>query len=195
MSQTRAAVGPAPHKAPRKASRKALRKGPGPEVTGVVVTVEPEYPREVGIGWLVLLPILLGAGVARLLGGLFAAVLRNGTSGRGGRRTLKELRRGPEFLVTEFTVRQADGTLVELEIHGHLAPSALIPHDRVHAEVRQQRRRDLPMRAHRLHNHTSGRVHRPHTSTTWGHLGLPLLLPAILGWAIILLVIVVLMIG
>ncbi len=177
MSQTRAAVALAP------------RKAAIPEVVGVVVAVEPEYPREVGIGWPILLPILLGAGVARLLGLLFATVLRNGKSTGGARRTLKELRRGPEFLVTEFIVREADGTIVELEAHGHLPTSALIPRDRVRTEVRRQHRRDLPPRAHRLHNHTSGRVHRPHTPTMWSHLGMPLLLQAILGLAIILLVV------
>jgi hypothetical protein len=177
MSQTRAAVASEP------------RKAINPEVAGVVVAVEPEYPREVGIGWHIILPILLGAGVARLPGLLVATLLRNGRSSGGSRRTLKELRRGPEFLVTEFIVRGADGTLVELEIHGHLPTSALIPRDRVRAEVRRQRRNDLPPRAHRLENHTSGRVHRPHTSTMLSHLGLPLLLQAILGLAIILLVV------
>lgn len=175
MSQTRAAVAPAPH------------KGPEPDVSGVVVAVEPEYPREVGIGWAVILPILLAAGVAKLPVLLLATVLPNGQSSGGSRRTLKELRRGPEFLVTEFTVREADGNLVELEVHGHLPTSALIPRDRVRAELRRQRRKDLPPRAHRLHNHTSGRVHRPHTSTTLSHLGMPLLLQAILGLVIILL--------
>lgn len=176
MGHTRAAVELAP------------RKAPNPEVAGVVVAVEPEYPREVGIGWHIILPILLGAGVARLPSLLLATVLQNGRSSNGGRRTLKELRRGPEFLVTEFTVREADGTLVELEIHGHLPTSALLRRDRVRAEVRRQRRRDVPLRAHRLHNETSGRVHRPHTSTMVSHLGMPLLLQAILGLAIILVV-------
>jgi hypothetical protein len=176
MSQTRAAVAPAP------------RNASNPEVIGVVVTVEPEYPREVGIGWPVIVPILLGAGVVRLLGLLLATVLRKGKTSGGSRRSLKELRRGPEFLVNEFFVREADGTLVELEVHGHLATSALLPRDHVRAEVRAQRRKDLPMRAHRVHNHTSGRVHRPHASTMLSHLGTPLLLQAILGWAIVLLI-------
>jgi hypothetical protein len=176
MSQTRAAVAPAP------------RKATNPEVTGVVVAVEPEYPREVGIGWPILLPILLGAGVVRLLGLLLATVLRKGKTSGGGRRSLKELRRGPEFLVTEFFVREADGTLVELEVHGHLATSALLPRDHIRAQVRRQRRRDLPLRAHRVNNFTSGRVHRPPSQTIWMHLGPPLLLQAFVGLTVILLI-------
>jgi hypothetical protein len=181
MSQTRAAFALVP------------RKAAEPGVIGVVIGVEPAYPREVGIGWPVLLPILLGAGVVRLLAVLIAAVLRQGPSSGGARRTPKELRRGPEFLVTEFTLREPDGTLVELESHGHLPTSALLPRDRVRAELRRQRRHDLPPLAHRLHNHTSGRVHRPHAPTTWSHLGAPLLLQAILGLATILLVATALM--
>jgi hypothetical protein len=183
MSQTSAAVALVP------------RKAPEPDVSGVVVEIEPPYPREVGIGWAVLLPILVGAGVVRLLGLLIAAVLRSGSSTGGARRTLKDLRRGPEFLVTEFTLREADGTLVEMEAHGHLATSALILRDHVRAEVRRQRRQDLPLLAHRVHNHTSGRVHRPHTPTIWSHLGMPLLSQAILGFAIILLLVAALAVG
>jgi hypothetical protein len=165
------------------------REEPSPEVTGVVVDVEPEYPREVGTGWHILLPVLLAAGVARLLAVLIATVLRRGgSSGGGARRSLKDLRRGPEFLVTEFTVRTDDGTLVELEIHGHLATSALLPRDRVRAWVRRQRRSDLPPRAYRLHNYTSGRSHGPPTQTMWMHLGPPLLLQAFLGLTIIALI-------
>ena len=176
MSQTRAPA------------RQALRKTPGPEIAGVVVTVEPSYPREVGTGWRILLPILIVAGVARLLGLLVAAVLPNAKLSGGSRRTLKEMRRGPEFLVTEFTVREDDGTLVELETHGHLATGALLPRDRIRVRVRRQRRRDLPPRVYRVDNYTSGRAHGPHPQTMLTHLGPPLLFQALLGLSIILLV-------
>src|SRR5262249_54274784 len=98
-------------------------------------------------------------------GWLFALILLERKPSGGGQRSLKELRRGPEFLVTEFTVRRDDDTIVELEIHGHLAKSALIPRDRIRARVRRQRRRDLPLRAYRVDNDTSGRAHRPHAPT------------------------------
>src|SRR5690242_21595012 len=91
MSQTRAAVALVP------------RKAAEPDVIGVVIGVEPAYPREVGIGWPVLLPILLGAGVVRLLAVLMAAVLRQGTSSGGAPRTPKELRRGAAVLVARVT--------------------------------------------------------------------------------------------
>lgn len=166
------------------------RKTPSPEISGVVVTVEPSYPRETGIGWHILLPILVAAGVVQLLGLLIATILRAGKSSGSGTRSLKELRRGPEFLVTEFTVRKEDGTAVELEIHGHLAKSTLLPRDRIRAQVRQQRRRDLPLRAYRVHNYTSGRMHRLYAPTTWSHIGPALILQAFLGLAIIVLVVV-----
>jgi hypothetical protein len=153
-----------------------------------VVTVEPSYPRDVGIGWHILLPILAAAGAARMLGLLVQAFLRDGKSSGGGRRSLKELRRGPEFLVTEFTVRRDDGTLVELEIHGHLSKQALLPRDHVRARVRRQRRHDLPLRAYRVENYTSGRSHRLYTPTMWSHLGPPLLLQALVGLVVVLLV-------
>jgi hypothetical protein len=153
-----------------------------------VVTVESSYPRDVGIGWLVLLPVLGAAGVAQLLWLLVAAILGEGKSSGGSRRSLKELRRGPEYLVTEFTVRDDDGTLVELEIHGHLAKQALLPRDRVRVQVRRQRRRDLPLRAHRVENYTSGRMHRLYTPTRWSHLGPALLVQAFVGLVVIVLI-------
>jgi hypothetical protein len=174
------------------ATGSAPRTAPSPEITGVVVTVEPAYPREVGIGWHIILPVLAAAGVTQLLMLLIATITRSGGSG-GGQRSVGQLRKGPEFLVTEFTVRQDDGTLVELEIHGHLAKSALLPGDRVRAWVRRQRRRDLPPRAHRLHNNTSGRVHRPHAPTKWSHIGMPLLPQAFLGLTIVLLIAIALL--
>jgi hypothetical protein len=169
------------------ATGSAPRTTSSPEVTGVVVSVEPAYPREVGIGWHIILPVLLAAGVTQLLMALLAAITRSGGSGGGGR-SVAQLRKGPEFLVTEFTVKKDDGTLAELEIHGHLAKSALLPGDRIRAWVRRQRRRDLPPRAYRVHNNTSGRVHRPHAPTRWSHIGMPLLPQAFLGLAIILLI-------
>jgi hypothetical protein len=176
MSQPRVTAGP------------VQRKAPTPDITGVVVTVEPAYPREVGTGWHLLVPILVAAGVTHSLGLLLAAILRTGRSSGAGRRSLKDLRRGPEFLVTEFTVRDDGGALVELEIHGHLATSALLPRDHIRAQVRRQRRRDLPLRAHRVDNFTSGRLHRPPSQTIWMHLGPPLLLQAIIGLTVILLI-------
>ncbi len=170
--------------------RSAAPAAAGAEVSGVVVSVEPAYPREVGIGWHILLPVLVPAGVVSLLGLLVSVLLRNGKSSGGGRRSLSELRRGPQFLVTEFTVREDDGSLVELEIHGHLATSALLPRDRIRARVRPQRRRDLPPRAYALDNYTSGRAHGPHAPTKLAHLGAPLLFQAFVGLATIVLVVV-----
>src|SRR5690348_17922137 len=115
MSQTRAAVALVP------------RKAAEPDVIGVVIGVEPAYPREVGIGWPVLLPILLGAGVVRLLAVLIAAVLRQGTSSGGGRRPLQVMRRGPGLPVLPLTLRGTNGTPLWTVNHRHIPPHAFLP--------------------------------------------------------------------
>src|SRR2546428_700254 len=113
------------------------------EVVGMVVEVDPSYTRQIAVGWLVLLPILAAAGVAQLLLLLVAALLRAQAAPGAGRRKLKDLRRGPEVVVTPFSVRQSGGDLVDLELHGHLASSALLARDQVIAAVRPQHRPEL----------------------------------------------------
>src|SRR5262245_46615727 len=126
------------------------------EVVGVVVEVDPSYTRQIAIGWLVLLPILAAAGVAQLVLVRLAALLRSQASPGRAPPKLKDRRRGPEVVVTPFSVRQAGGDVVELELHGHLASSALLARDRVIAAVRPQGRPELPPRAHRIDNYSSG---------------------------------------
>jgi hypothetical protein len=158
-------------------------------VAGEVINVEPSYPREVGTGWHILVPLLAAAGAAYSLWLLIATILRTGASSGSGRRSLKDLRKGPEFLVTEFTIRLDDGSLLELEAHGHLATSALLPKDRVRARLRKQKRKDLPPRAAFIHNYTSGRDHGPPTQTLLMHLGPGLLMQAFIGLTIIALIV------
>jgi hypothetical protein len=154
------------------------------EVSGEVIEVDDGYGREEGIGWNILLPILIAAGVGRVPGLLVEIAFR--TSGSGGaRRSIKDLRKGPEFLVTPFVVRDIGGVQVALEVHGHLSSSALMPGDHIVATVRPQRRADLPPRAYRVDNYTSGRAHSPHPPTRWTHIGPPLIVNAALGVVII----------
>src|SRR5438105_2462496 len=80
-------------------------------VTGVVVDVEDGYPREVPVALPLLLALLAIAGVARLALMLLATVTRSAGS-RGGRRSFKQLRKGPEFLVTPVWIRDFTGTAV-----------------------------------------------------------------------------------
>jgi hypothetical protein len=153
---------------------------PGPVVTGRVVRLMEGYPRELRVGQPALVAVVGAAGVARLILLLVVAVLRAGTGG-GTRRRWKELRKGPEYLVTPLRIRDGSGVLCEMEIHGHLPQSALEPADHVQVTVRPQRDSDLPPRVERIVNITTGQLLTPRRPTLWSHLGPPLLLQAVLG--------------
>lgn len=156
----------------------------GPIVTGRVVKLADGYTREVRIGQPVLVAVLAAAGVIRVLGLLATSVLRAGT-GSGNRRKWKELRKGPEYLVRPLRVRVADGTVYELELHGHISQSAVHPADHVQITVRHQKDPDLAPRVEQIVNITTGRLIRPRMPTLWSHLGPPLLLQAVLGLVLV----------
>jgi hypothetical protein len=153
---------------------------PGPIINGHVVRLSPGYPREVKVGQPVLVAVLAAAGVARLIGRLVLALLRAG-SGGGSRRSFKEMRKGPEFLVTPLRIRASDGVLCEMEIHGHLPQSALEPSDHVQVTVRRQKDPELPPRVERIVNLTTAQLLTPHHPTLWSHLGPTLLAQAAIG--------------
>lgn len=152
----------------------------GPIITGRFVQLLEGYPREIKIRQPVLVAVLTTAGVAKVLTLALATVVRAG-AGSGVRRRWKELRKGPEFLVTPLRVRADDGTLCEMEIHGHLPQSALEPADHLQVRVRPQRDRDLAPRVERIVNITTGQLLTPRTPTIWSHLGPALLLQAAFG--------------
>ncbi|ASW57670.1 hypothetical protein [Plantactinospora sp. KBS50] len=156
-----------------------------PPVTGHVVRLMEGYPREIRVRQPVLVVVLAAATVARLLGRALTSVLRAGSGAGGGRRRFKELRKGPEFLVTPLRVRTAEGRVRELEIHGHLPQSALEPADHVQVTVRRQRDPELAPRVERIVNLTTGQLLTPRTPTLWSHLGPVLLLQAGLGVALL----------
>jgi hypothetical protein len=152
----------------------------GPIINGHVVRLDEGYPREVKVGQPVLVAVLAAAGVARLIGRLLLAALRAG-SGGGARRSWKEMRKGPEFLVTPLRIRASDGALCEMEIHGHLPQSALERSDHVQVTVRRQKDPELPPRVERIVNLTTAQLLTPHPPTLWSHLGPSLLVQAALG--------------
>jgi hypothetical protein len=155
-----------------------------PEVLyGRVVKIESSYPREVRVPSPVLAIVLVAASAVRLLGQLIARVL--GSSGPGAGRSWKDLRKGPEFLVTPVLLRDLDQQLVPMEIHGHMSTGALVVTDRVRASVRYSRDPTLPARAIRIENLTTGRMLVPRGANLWSHLGLGLMLQAVLGAALI----------
>lgn len=148
-------------------------------VTGRVVRLLDGYPREVRVGRPVLLAVVTAAAVAGLLVLLVRSLLSAG--GGGARRSWKELRKGPEFLVTPLRLRDGAGQLCEVELHGHLPQSALHPADQVQLTLRPQRDAELPPRVERIVNLTTGQLLTPRTATLWSHLGPALLIQAALG--------------
>ncbi|MGC5333810.1 hypothetical protein [Micromonospora sp. DT62] len=148
-------------------------------VTGRIVRLLDGYPREVRIGQPVLVAVLVAAGIA----GLLMAVARSLFSAGSGaaRRRFKDLKKGPEYLVTPVRLRDATGRLCEVELHGHLPQSALHPADHVQLTLRPQGDPDLPPKIERIVNLTTGQLLTPRTATLWSHLGPPLLLQAVVG--------------
>ncbi|MFI0796768.1 hypothetical protein ACH4OY_29390 [Micromonospora rubida] len=151
-------------------------------VTGRVVRLLDGYPRELRIGQPVLVAVVTAASVMGLLLLALRSLLSSG--GGGARRSWKELRKGPEFLVTTLRLRDAADQLCEVELHGHLPQSALHPADWVQITLRPQDP-DLPPRVERIVNLTTGQLLRPRTATLWSHLGPPLLIQAVLGAVLI----------
>ncbi|MEU7932185.1 hypothetical protein [Micromonospora echinofusca] len=148
-------------------------------VTGRIVRLMEGYPREVRIGQPVLVAVLAAAGVAGLLTALVRSLFSAGSG--GARRRFKDLKKGPEYLVTPVRLRDAAGQLCEVELHGHLPQSALHPADHVQLTLRRQGDPDLPPKIERIVNLTTGQLLTPRTATLWSHLGPPLLLQAMLG--------------
>lgn len=156
-------------------------RGTSASFDGRVVRLLESYPRPLGIRQPVLLAVLTPALVVRLAWLFVVALLRSGAGGSGGRRSFKQLREGPEFLVTPVRVRLADGTVREVELHGHLPQSALHPGDDIQFSVRAQKDPRLPPKIVRIVNITTAQLLHPRVPTVWSHLGPPLLLQAALG--------------
>ncbi|HEX5541436.1 MAG TPA: hypothetical protein VFX60_07715 [Micromonospora sp.] len=153
----------------------------GPVVTGRVVQLMPGYGRAVRMSPPVLLLVVLAAGIAHMLLLLLAALRSAGSRRNRSRRRWKQLREGPEFLVTPLRIRDSNRILYEVEIHGHLPQSALEAGDHVQITLRRQDDPDLPARVQRIMNLTTGQLLAPRIPTLWSHLGPPLLLQAGLG--------------
>ncbi|ROT29714.1 hypothetical protein [Micromonospora sp. HM5-17] len=148
----------------------------GPVITGHVVRLLEGYSREIRVRQPILIAVLVTAGLFRLVLRPVAAALRPGDRPRW-----KDLRKGPEFLVTPLRLRDDTGVLCEVEIHGHLPQSALEPRDHIQVTVRSQKDAGLAPRVERIVNLTTGQLLTPRTPTVWSHLGPALLLQAMIG--------------
>lgn len=153
---------------------------PAPRLTGRVVGFGASYTRAIKVGQPFLLAVVATASVARAIVLLLGSVLRAG-SGAGTRRRWKDLKKGPEFLVTPLRVRDHLDQLYEVELQGHFPQSALHRGDLVQLTTRAQKDAGLPVRVDHLVNLTTMQLLRPRTATIWSHLGPALLLQAAVG--------------
>jgi hypothetical protein len=153
--------------------REQILRHVSPVITGRFAGFQTSYTREVKVQQPLLVAVFLAAGVAQLL----ASVVRM----RPARRSFKELKKGPEFLVTPVRVRDELGQTYEVEMHGHLPQSALHRGDLVQLTTCAQKDRRLPVRLLRVVNLTTMQPLTPRIPTAWSHLGPALLLQATLG--------------
>ncbi len=155
--------------------REQILRHSGPYITGRFLGFRTSYTREVRIGQPLVVAVFVTASIARIL----AAMVR--FSGGGVRRKFKELKKGPEFLVTPVRVRDDQGQVYEVEMHGHLPVSALHRGDLVQITTKEQADRTLPVKLLRMVNLTTMQPLTPRIPTMWSHLGPALILQAVLG--------------
>jgi hypothetical protein len=155
--------------------RERILRHTHPVITGRFLGFQASYTRNVRVGQPLLLAVFVSATIMQLL----LALLRTG--GRGGRRRFKELKKGPEYLVTPLRLRDDLGQTYEIEMHGQLPQSALHRGDLVQVTTRPQADPALPVKLLQVVNLTTMQPLTPHTPTLWSHLGPGLLVQAVLG--------------
>jgi hypothetical protein len=156
--------------------RERILRHVSPIITGRFLGFQASYTREVRIGRPLAVAVFIAAGLAQLL----AAVLRM----KPARRSLKDLRKGPEFLVTPVRLRDDLGQTYEIEMHGQLPQSALHRGDLVQVRTQPQADATLPVKLMQVVNLTTMQPLTPRIPTRWSHLGPALLLQAIAGLTI-----------
>jgi hypothetical protein len=162
--------------------REQILRHAGPVITGRFVGFQTSYTREVKIGQPALLVVFVAAGIAHAIG----AMLRS--SGGGARRKLKDLKKGPEFLVTPVRLRDDLGQLYEVEMHGQLPQSALHRGDLVQVRTRPQKDPKMAVQLDQVINLTTLQPFTPRIPTMWSHFGPALLIQATAGVAVAALV-------
>lgn len=160
--------------------REQILRHAGPVITGRFLGYRATYTREVRIGQ----PLVLAVFVSASLIHVVAALLRRG--GGSARRKFKDLKKGPEFLVTEVRIRDDLDQLYEVEMHGHLPVSALHRGDHIQVTTRPQADPELPVKLVRMVNLTTWQPLTPRIPTMWSHLGPALLIQAGLGLTVAL---------
>jgi hypothetical protein len=150
---------------------------PGAVVSGRLVQLEEGFPRVV--------PVPRGLVLSLLWAGVAFRAVRAVLPGGGRGRRWRDLRTGPEYLVTPVRLRDGRGRVFKIEVHGYLPAHALRPGDQLRVRVRRHAE-DLPPRAVQIANLTTGQVLRPRAPTLWSHLGPDTVLQAALGLLMVL---------
>jgi hypothetical protein len=153
--------------------RERILRHTHPFITGRFLGYQTSYTRAVRVGQPLLLAVFVSATVFQLL----LALARRG----GRRRSFKELRKGPEYLVTPVRLRDELGQTYEVEMLGHLPQSALYRGDLVQVTTRPQADPALPVRLVQAVNLETMQLLTPRIPTLWSHLGPGLLIQAALG--------------
>jgi hypothetical protein len=154
--------------------RELILRHAHPVVTGRFLGYQTSYTRSVRVGQPFLLAVFVCATV-------FGLVLRTMRSGGRGRRRFKDLKKGPEYLVTPLRLRDDLGQTYEIELLGHLPQSALYRGDLIQATTLPQADPALPVRLVRVVNLETMQLLTPRIPTLWSHLGPGLLIQAVLG--------------
>ncbi|MEV6300364.1 hypothetical protein AB0M02_13245 [Actinoplanes sp. NPDC051861] len=157
--------------------RERILRHVSPIITGRFLGFQASYTREVQVGRPLAMAVFVAAGVAQMI----ASLLRMNPA----RRTLKELRKGPEFLVTPVRLRDDLGQTYEVEMHGQLPQSALHRGDLVQLRTQPQADHTLPVKMMQVVNLTTMQPLTPRIPTRWSHIGPALLLQAAAGVTII----------
>jgi hypothetical protein len=153
--------------------------------TGEIVGLEEPYVRYIPVPWPVLVATLVFGGIGKLPALALSVLRRGGVAAGAGRRGFSTFRKGPGVVVTPLWVGDGDRGVTEVELHGYVRSDRLMRGDRVRAQLRPQRRADLPPRAVRIHNLTTGQVVAPHPDTLLSHVGLSLVLQSIAGLVLV----------
>jgi hypothetical protein len=159
--------------------RERILRHAHPVITGRFLGFRTSYTRSVRVGQPLLLAVVVSAAVAQALVALALALVRTGA--RGARRRFKDLKKGPEYLVTPVRLRDDLGQTYEVEMHGQLPQSALHRGDLVQMITRPQPDPTLPVKMLRVLNLTTMQPLTPRIPTLWSHLGPGLLIQAVLG--------------
>jgi len=159
--------------------RERILRHTHPVITGRFLGFRDSYTRQLRIGQPILVAVLAAASVTYALASLIPAVLRHGAL--GARYKFKELKKGPEFLVTPMRLRDDLGQTYEVEMHGQLPQSALHRGDLIQLRTAPQKDPRLPVRLLSVLNLTTMQPLNPRIPTLWSHLGPGLLIQAVLG--------------